>query len=210
MSYDLSRTLFSINGDSYSCKDFLAALEHYGILNSWKEKICEGKALVRKAKDQNLEIDLEEISEMTNEFRYSEKLLSSDEFNDYIKSISLSLKDFEDYLIRTYWAEHLEIKGDFDEEVKDAELFSEIYFSRAFNGLMDSWLSRLLAWYDEKEARPQSFAELEEHFNSYKQSLEKYFNADAWKMLDDESDEDDLREIFFDEVLKTLKVKYVS
>lgn len=214
MSYDLSRTLFSINTDSFTCKEFLDALEHYGILNSWKERVREGKALVRKAESENLKIDLDELAEMTNEFRYSEKLLSSDEFNEFLQSINLEVSDFEEYLKRAYWTSQLDVDGDVDGEVLDSEIFAEIYFSRAYRGLMDSCLSRLLTWYDKNEVKSQNFEELEAHFKSYKKNSEQYFDEKAWlQSVADSSEEvdlEELREQFFDEVLKTLKVKYVS
>lgn len=216
MSYDLSRTLFSINGSDFSCAEFLSALDHYGLLDDWRERVCQGKCFTTKAEKMNLELDLNRLGEMTSDFRYSEKLLSSEEFSDWLKLVGMNIADFEEFLKREYWRDHFgeEVVADFGCEAKDYEVLAEMYFSRAFSGLLDSWLKRLLAWYEDKSAKPESFDELEAHYKNYRESLREYFDVDLWQKsqseYQEEVDVEELQEIFFDEVWKTLKVKYVS
>lgn len=216
MSYDLSKILFSINGNDFTCSEFLDALKHYGLLEAWQERVQEGKHFIQKAGEEKLELDLEVLGEMTSDFRYSEKLLSSDDFSEWLLSLNMQLSDFENFLIRRYWISHFaeEDASEFQGEVCHSEILAEMYFSGAFKGLLDSWLSRLLAWYDEHSAKPESFDELETEYKKYKTKLEKYFDKELW--LDtqegclEKASLDDLQELFFDEVWKTLKVKYVS
>lgn len=182
MSYDLSRTLFSIGDRKFSCGEFLEALKFYGIYGGWCERILRGGALEKKAADLQKEIDLAALAEMTSEFRYSQKLLTSEEFGGWLDSIGLEMGDYESYLKRTYWQEELEdLEVEVTEsEVDDRKFFSEVYFSGSFKGLLSSWQQRLLAWRDCKEEDFPAIAELEGNFKEYKKTVLKYFDKEMW------------------------------
>lgn len=182
MSYDLSRTLFSIGDRKFSCGEFLEALKFYGIYEGWCERILRGDALEKKAADLQKEIDLSVLSEMTSEFRYSQKLLTSEEFGGWLDSIGLEMSDYESYLKRSYWQEALDdLEVEVAEsEVDDRKFFSEVYFSGSYKGLLSSWQQRLLAWRDCKEDDFAAIADLEENFKEYKKSVLRYFDKETW------------------------------
>jgi len=182
MSYDLSRTLFSIADRKFTCGEFLNALKYYGVYEDWQARVSAGKSLVKHADAEKRDMDLEVLAEMTNEFRYSQKLLTTEEFNDWQQSIGLQITDFENYLQRAYWSLVIsnESESEVEEPVTDREFFSEIYFSGAFNGLLQSWQQRLLAW---KEIGATPFPDLEELEKSYREfclSVLKCFDTEQW------------------------------
>ena len=181
MSYDLSRTLFSIGAKDFTCSDFMGALKFFGVYEEWCSRIAMRKALLEKKIKAGEEIDREVLSEMTNEFRYSEKLLTSEEFNHWLLTVGLSLTDFEAFLKRTYWAEReggAEDEGDLN--ISNEAFFSELYFSRSFKGLMQSWQKRLLAWFDKNGSDFPELEKLNEHYKKFEGDLLDHFDKDLW------------------------------
>ena len=180
MSYDLSRVLFSIGAKSFTCSEFLEALKFFGVYEDWSQRIIQGRALVKAAEQEAKEIDLEALSEMTLNFRYSEKLLTSEEFSEWLQSVGLEVEDFEAYLKRTYWSQFdTEVEID-SGTVSDREFFSELYFSRSYKSLLSSWLKRLLAWHDKEGKEFPPLSELNEAYKKYEEEILVHFDSDLW------------------------------
>ena len=181
MSYDLSRTLFSIGSKHFTCSDFMEALKFFGIYEEWCGGISKRKALLERKEKAGEEIDREILSEMTNNFRYSEKLLTTEEFSHWLATVGLSLTDFESFLKRAYWAE-IEDDSNVGEGLKisNEEFFSEMYFSRSFEGLLQSWKKRLLAWFDKNDSDFPELEKLNEHYKKFELDLLQHFDKDLW------------------------------
>lgn len=181
MSYDLSRALFSIQSKRFTCGDFLEALKFFGVYDEWHARVARSKSLLELAERDGKEIDRDALAEMTNEFRYSEKLLSSEEFNVWLSSVNLDLNDFESYLKRTFWSAEEDRHSEAGElPVSDSELFSELYFSRSFKGLLHSWQKRLLAWFDKNDSAFPGLEELNENYRQYEKELLDDFDKELW------------------------------
>ena len=185
MTYDLTRKIFTVCKQSFSYAEFLEALQFYGLYEDWELRVKKGKQLVNEADKKGLDLDIEMLSEMSNDFRYSEKLLTSEEFNDYLEQLGLNLNDFESFLKRSYWNNELSDEFNLSEDIKaeEREILSEIHFSGAFRNLQSSWMKRLLAWFDENEEKAGSMEELESHFQKYRESLDRYFDKEQWIAL---------------------------
>ena len=89
MDYDLSRSLFSINGTNFSCTDFISALDFYGILDQWKKQTSLGKACVATAEDKSLQPEAEILQRWAREFRYDHNLLSTEDCTIWFASAGL-------------------------------------------------------------------------------------------------------------------------
>lgn len=182
MTYDLTRVLFSIDDHKFTCDEFLQAMDFYGVYEDWQERITTGAALLAVAEKEKRQTSPDILTAMTNEFRYTQKLLTTEEFHDWLRNIGLELADFEIYLKRTYWTNlTTEIVGSRSEfKVSDRDFFAAIYFSGSFDGLLDSWQQRLLAW---KESNGGAFPDLrilEAAFKLYKSSLLDFFDVEQW------------------------------
>ena len=182
MTYDLSRKLFKIGTTVFTCGDFLKALDFFGVLDQWKNSVAEGIFYSKQAAEKSLSFDSSEIQSQSSEFRYNNNLLSVDEFSLWLTSRELNEQDYESFFLRKYWSACLgeDVETQFDLDVSDRDLFSELYFSGAFENLLISWQKRLLAWKDSRNEEFPELSELEENFKTYNDGIKDDLNWLAW------------------------------
>jgi len=181
MTYDLTRVLFSIGARKFTCSDFLEALKFFGVYVDWCQRISIGKQLVQEAEQTNKKIDLNILSEMSAEFRYSERLLTSEEFNYWLNDLGFELADFESYLTRAYWSELFnEDTESQNETVSDKDFFAELYFSGSFKGLIRSWQKRLLAWFEKHDSEFPNLEKLNENYQKFEEEVLEDFDEELW------------------------------
>ncbi len=184
MGYDLSRKLFSIGTESFTCAGFLEALKFYGVFEKWTASVVSGLQCQRYAIEEKFSPDMAVVQKWSSEFRYEMNLLTADEFSSWLLQVDMNLEDFENYLSRKFWRERFSEKigqtefgsADFTER----EIFAEIYFSSSFKSLLQSWQKRLLAWHDAKKSSFPGLTELEANFSQYNSEVQQLLNTQQW------------------------------
>ena len=103
MNQNLESILFIVKEHKFCVKDFLSALDYFGIFEDWQFRVQSGLQAVKYAKEKGQSLDESSIEQASRDFRYKNDLLNETELKDWLHKKFLVEDDLEQYLIRQYW-----------------------------------------------------------------------------------------------------------
>jgi hypothetical protein len=87
----------------YTVRDVIDAALFRGELESTWQEFLRNVEAEKRAKESHLEMDLDAIEEMAEQFRYDHDLITAEETEQWLDQRGLTLEDFTNYFARRHW-----------------------------------------------------------------------------------------------------------
>ncbi|MCM8530478.1 MAG: hypothetical protein NE330_04890 [Lentisphaeraceae bacterium] len=176
----LELKLFTIKSEQFTVCDFLDVLEYFGLYEDWREKVSNSYFLLNEYKEASIEVDHRKILKWSEEFRYENDLLSTEDLTQWLSRYGLTQEDLEKYFIRQALCEDSPDSLEKVSEVTREMVFKEILFSGSLGNLLQSWQKRLFAWFSKNEERFKALTELNEHYKSFERETITHIDKTLW------------------------------
>ncbi len=101
----------SDDGHVYTVSDVVAAAHFRGELEEPWRRMLKRLAADEAATERDLETDDESLQALSDQFRSDRDLITAEETESWLEQRGLTLDDFNDYFVRTYWGDTLGAKA---------------------------------------------------------------------------------------------------
>jgi len=142
------RRAFTLDGETFSWEDVVAAARLYGSWRELEEMTREGLACQKRLATAGEQLTAEQVVDATNHFRYTRALLAGEQLEQWLEHWQLTPAEWRDYikrmLLRERWAGEL---GDTAERfpVSDEEVASAVWPEAVCSGFLERLAVRVAA-----------------------------------------------------------------